>query len=340
MRMEKQVSVIVPVYNAENFLESCINSILASSYRRLQVILINDGSTDGSAGICDQYAQRDTRIVVRHQNNLGIVAARNAGLQLATGDYISFVDADDQISPIFYEEMVSAMESEKADIVACEYRNNLGDIACETYPGKEICKVVMKTFEDQLAVLTCAPSIRSITWTGPYVWNKLYRAQKITEWFQKECLMCEDLRFNYTYLKSCCKMVIVQEGLYFYRIHDESITGVYRKKRGSAANGVANAELWSYIAKNARCVSDALQNYLDARAAYTAHGALWRVYLSRSEKQYGDFVGQARKLIRKYCKLLCSDRETYGIHVICAVWSCAHIFFVWKMIVRCSIFLN
>ena len=80
-------------------------------------------------------------------------------------------------------------------------------------------------------MLTCAPSIRNITWTGPYVWNNLYRAGRITQPFKKECLMCEDLRFNYDYIKSSNKMVVVTEDLYFYRLHDESITGVYRKEK-------------------------------------------------------------------------------------------------------------
>ena len=209
----KMVSVIVPIYNAACYLESCIDSIINNTYRNLQIILVDDGSTDSSAAICDKFAASDSRIVVIHQRNSGLVAARNAGIGAASGDYISFVDADDQIAPEFYAKMVAAIESKDADIAACEYRNKLEDISLNQ--SSKLCNsAVLQTFEEQLSVLTCAPSIRSITWTGPYVWNKLYKSDRITELFKKECLMCEDLRFNYDYIKSSNKMVVVMEGLY------------------------------------------------------------------------------------------------------------------------------
>lgn len=328
------VSVIVPIYNAERYLKSCIDSILSNTYQNLQIILVDDGSTDSSAAICDRYAANDNRIIVIHQYNSGIVAARNTGLTTASGSYISFVDADDQIAPEFYKKMVAAMESEEADIATCEYRHKLEDIIS----GAEICSnnTVFHTFEEQLSVLTCAPSIRSTTWSGPYIWNKLYRAERIREQFKKECLMCEDLQFNYDYIKSSKKMVLVGEGLYFYRLHDESVTGTYRKKKNSSANGVANAELWRYISQNTNNISKSLKDYLQARAAYTAHSALWRVYLSGEEDKYSDFVEKSKDIIHDSCSLLCRDKDTYGIHVRCAVWSCTHTFGIWKTIVKCS----
>lgn len=225
------VSVIVPIYNAARYLESCIGSIINSTYRNLQIILVDDGSTDLSNSICDRFAENDDRVVVIHQHNSGIAAARNTGVCAATGKYISFVDADDQISPEFYTRMVATMESECADIVACEYRNKIEDVLQNR--RAPLCnKTVFQTFEEQLSVLTCAPSIRSITWTGPYIWNKLYMADKIMELFKEECRMCEDLRFNYDYIKSSNKMVVLADGLYFYRLHDASITGAYRTAVG------------------------------------------------------------------------------------------------------------
>lgn len=332
----KQVSVIVPIYNAERYLKSCIESIINSTYQNLQIILIDDGSTDSSAVICDSFAKTDSRIVVIHQCNLGIVSARNAGICSASGFYISFVDADDQIAPEFYEKMVAAIESEDADIVACEYQHKIENIL-PNHPTRPSCrKIVLRTFEEELSVLTCAPTIRNMTWTGAYVWNKLYRADRITELFKKEYLMCEDLSFNYDYIKSNNKMVILTENLYFYRLRDESVTGVYRKKRGSLANGVASAELWSYIAKDVNDVSKPLLNYLQARAAYMAHGALWRIHLSKAEGAYGNFIKEARRGINDYCSLLCRDKETYGVHVRCAVWVCAHAFCIWKIMIKCN----
>lgn len=182
----KQVSVIVPVYNAAHYLESCVDSIANNTYRNLQIILVDDGSTDSSAAICDKFAAKDSRIVVIHQCNSGIVVARNAGIRAASGDYISFVDADDQISPEFYTKMVAAIESEDADVAACEYRHKIEDVFSNQ--NSALCNnTVLQTFEEQLAVLTCAPSIRNITWTGSYVWNKLYKADRITEPFNLSC---------------------------------------------------------------------------------------------------------------------------------------------------------
>lgn len=216
------VSIILPVYNGEKYLRECIDSILASTYQNLEVILIDDGSTDRSGPICDEYAEKDSRIKVIHQENKGLISARNCGLSISNGAYIAFVDADDQVSPVFYEEMVSAMETEHADFVACEYRHSKEDVVPCIAPN-ERNNVSVQTFDEYLAILTCAPSIREVTWTGPYVWNKLYRKENIKEQFNKECLMCEDLRFNYDYLSSCAKMTVLPFGLYFYRIHDESI---------------------------------------------------------------------------------------------------------------------
>ena len=196
----KLISVIVPVYNGEKYLRACLDSILASDYEDLQIIVVDDGSKDTSPEICDDYAEKDHRVQVIHQANGGLVAARNAGLRVAKGQYISFVDADDMIAPCFYTKMVAAIEEQDGDIAACEYSNDAEKVLA--YQGKETRKTVLKTFDEQLAVLTNAPSVRKHTWTSCYVWNKLYRAKKITEPFQKECLMCEDLRFNYSYIKT------------------------------------------------------------------------------------------------------------------------------------------
>ena len=98
------VSIIVPVYNAQQYLENCVQSILAQTYRDFQLILVNDGSTDESGNLCDGFAARDSRVTVIHQKNAGVSAARNAGLAVASGEYIGFVDADDTIVPEMYEQ--------------------------------------------------------------------------------------------------------------------------------------------------------------------------------------------------------------------------------------------
>ena len=113
------ISVIVPVYNVEAYLEKCVNSILHQTYKNIEVILIDDGSTDNSGAICEALAAADSRIKVLHKSNGGVSSARNLGIAVASGAYICFVDSDDWIEPTMYEEMLSFMEKEQLDLVEC-----------------------------------------------------------------------------------------------------------------------------------------------------------------------------------------------------------------------------
>src|SRR3712207_285037 len=121
---KKLISVIVPVYNSEKYIGKCITSILGQSYENIEVILINDGSTDGSGRLCDEYAEKDKRIKVIHQPNTGPSAARNSGIRAAAGDFIQFVDGDDAIEPFMTETMAASME-ENHQLVVCGYKTIL-----------------------------------------------------------------------------------------------------------------------------------------------------------------------------------------------------------------------
>ncbi len=124
---EPKLSIIVPVYNVEAYLEECVHSLLAQTYQELEVILIDDGSKDGSGALCDSFAQTDERIVVIHQVNQGVSAARNAGLRAAHGAYIGFVDADDWIEPDMYGHMIALMEADGTDAAFCGYWEDYED---------------------------------------------------------------------------------------------------------------------------------------------------------------------------------------------------------------------
>lgn len=115
-----KISIIVPVYNGAEFLRPCVDSILAQSFGDLEIILVDDGSTDESPEICDWYASQDKRVICIHQENVGAAAARNSGLKVATGKYIAFVDSDDWIDRDMYETMVSAAEERSCDLVICD----------------------------------------------------------------------------------------------------------------------------------------------------------------------------------------------------------------------------
>lgn len=122
--MKTYLSVIIPVYNVENHLRKCLDSILNQTFKDLELILVNDGSTDGSATICEEYAEKDTRIKVIHQANSGVSAARNKGIGVATGEYLTFVDSDDWVENTMYEEMLKiAFQQPKTDVLMCDFKN-------------------------------------------------------------------------------------------------------------------------------------------------------------------------------------------------------------------------
>lgn len=123
-----KISVIVPVYNVEEFLEQCLESIVSQTYTDLEIILVNDGSTDQSAKICDDFAKRDTRVKVIHQINGGVSSARNTGIKAATGDYITFVDSDDWLEKEMYQKMMYAVKIQNgSEVIMCDFINEKYD---------------------------------------------------------------------------------------------------------------------------------------------------------------------------------------------------------------------
>ena len=128
--MENLISVIIPVYNAEKFLNKCLDSVIGQTYKNLEIILVDDGSQDDSGKICDEYAQKDNRIKVIHKENGGDSSARNTGLKMATGKYITTIDSDDWIELNAYEDMLKVLLEKNVDIVRCGFYKNYGE-KCE-----------------------------------------------------------------------------------------------------------------------------------------------------------------------------------------------------------------
>ena len=202
------ISVIVPIYNAASWLEACIDSILAQTYTDLEIILVNDGSTDGSGKICDLYAKKDHRIrVVHHQENMGVGQARNTGLDTATGDYIGWVDADDIVEPMMYERLVSA----QADISVCAHR--------QFGKGREVTRGFGKR-----ARYTQRHEIMQLMSTGPLLWDKLYR-RKLWEGLRfPPCRVLEDLTVTCCLLSRTKSLEVFDEALYQHRIQSNGIS--------------------------------------------------------------------------------------------------------------------
>ena len=186
-----QVSVIVPVFRAEKFLARCIGSILSQDVVDLELILIDDGSPDRSGEICDHFAAQDPRITVLHQKNKGVSAARNAGLDLASGKYISFVDADDAIAPGMYRTMLARAEKTKAEIIGCGVQYYTED---GRYKRSDLQKELDFNREQMLSALYDCPDP-----LGGSCCNKLFLAETISGLrYEEPVAMGEDWLFLFS----------------------------------------------------------------------------------------------------------------------------------------------
>ena len=206
------ISVIVPVYKVEPYLRQCIDSILGQTYKDLQVLLIDDGSPDGSGDICDEYAQKDHRIEVFHTENRGLSAARNLGISEAKGKIIGFIDPDDWIEPRMIEMLYEALERTEADISVCsivrEFPSSsmVRDFDERLYKGEEIL-------------------IALIDGKFNYgVWNRLYRRKLFQSVRFPEGKYYEDISSVIAILRGAEKLVCISEPLYHHRIRQGSIS--------------------------------------------------------------------------------------------------------------------
>ncbi|NTW98359.1 MAG: glycosyltransferase [Geobacteraceae bacterium] len=158
------ITVIVPVFNTQKYLTKCIDSIINQSYQNLQILLIDDGSTDNSSQICDIYAARDSRVCVVHKDNKGVSSARNLGVERAKGDYVSFIDSDDWLEPHAYEHLVCCILEHKVDAVIFEY-----------FVDYEGVKSVHKTFNRLNGLMNNVKAIETtISPVNRFAWSKLY----------------------------------------------------------------------------------------------------------------------------------------------------------------------
>lgn len=219
MDLEK-ISIIVPIYNAEKKLQRCIESILNQSYKNLEIILVNDGSNDNSINICEQYKLKDNRIIVIDKENAGVSAARNSGLDIATGKYVQFVDSDDYIKTNMCEHLINTISKNDADVVICGYdKVRKGKIKSKFIEDTTVSE--MHSFRD-----TFNKVFKGALFNVP--WNKLYKREKINNYFKKNLSIGEDLLFNLKYFSNCNKFEVTKKCLYCYDVsQQESLASKY-----------------------------------------------------------------------------------------------------------------
>ena len=220
------VSIIVPVYQVKEYHGECVESLLAQTYANLEILLVDDGSTDGSGVLCDEFAAKDSRVRVIHQENRGLSAARNAGLDWVKGEYVAFVDSDDAVLPDFIETLYKLLGKYQADIALCGYvkcrTEDLAGVRNElSSSGKERC-------------MTSTQMLRQ--WHGKYkkwetvAWNKLYR-RSVLEGREDNSAMHfpigrrhEDVLTSHLFVANATRVAMTMRELYLYRIRPGSIT--------------------------------------------------------------------------------------------------------------------
>lgn len=262
------ITVIVPVFQVHQYIGECVESLIHQTFKDLEIILVDDGSTDGSEILCDEYAEKDSRIRVIHQRNKGLSGARNTGMDNANGEYIAFIDSDDIVCPEFVERLYALILKYHADIAACAFeKSRTGKFKNVDRNPREVC---MES-EELLR-----------RWHGKYkkyetvVWNKLYHKNVFT---QSENIIRfpegrrhEDVLTSHLIVRNAEKIALTTGKFYLYRLREGSITAESTGKENFKQNLDAQKERMDFFKKNKYWYS-----YYNLLMGYIMH-QLWFLY--------------------------------------------------------------
>ena len=284
-----KVSVIVPVYNTEQYLVQCLNSICGQSLSEIEVIVIDDGSTDNSSLICDSFAERDSRFKIIHKNNEGLSAARNCGIDIARADYIMFVDSDDYVSPNFCEVPYKIMEKTGADITIFQFMK---------YGGK-------RAFTKSFPIEGITPKKDVLTWLWRYTWaaawNKIYRKSLFDGIKYPVGHLYEDDAITHRIVYKADSIFISNECLYYYRnSRTGSITNTKSKTLmidyfTSRFNRVTDLKRWGYDYKNEQLI--VALSYLAIMGRHEKLSTMCDSIVKNSEMKWGNAVPWKHSLL-------------------------------------------
>lgn len=342
----KKLSIIVPVYNVENYIERCLNSILNQTWTNFEVLCVNDGSSDTSGTICEKYANRDERIKVFHKENGGAASARNVGLQHATGEYIGFVDPDDWIEPQMFESIIEKLEAHNADMGACGFFKNWDDKEIEMNNEPAVDEDVF----DKEQVFYYAFKRYSYKSFGGYLWNKIFRREVLfgadALHFEETLKVGEDVLYFAQATLRAKSAVYVDKAMYHYYQRSSSLchAGSIEERAGSLVtygtlilllqqHGIGEnviqyvKRFYVYIAsllaekayydedvENMQKMQKEIGKYIDAYEATSEGHEEWNVRMRLMMKNPEEAITYSRNLKDKerrntYAKYLCEPIE-------------------------------
>ena len=277
---EAKISVIVPVYKVEPYLRKCLDSIVGQTYRNLEIILVDDGSPDNCGAICDDYAAGDGRIKVIHQLNGGLSSARNAALEITTGDYIGFIDSDDWVETNMFETLLCGLIQTRADIVVCGRYEEYSDhnvAHCWT-------KVQVMEREEALGELLCDDRLQNL------VWDKLYR-QTLFEGIRfPEGQNFEDIAVMYRLFLQADRVACLPGIVYHYRRRSDSIVGDLSLKN--------RMSYYQMVWERYQALSKNWPQFIDRMMAPCAISAvgIWTTYLANSREERQQYRKQMENI--------------------------------------------
>lgn len=249
------ISIVVPIYGIDRYIGTCIESLINQTYRNLEIILVEDGSPDRSAEICDLYAKKDSRIKVIHKQNGGLVSARKAGLEVATGTYVGCVDGDDWVDIKYYEAMAHAIMEYDSDIVVAGMSRDLFNTSSKissTIPAGNYVGERLKKLKQNMLIYDKFSRIGIST----YVWNKLFKREKLLK-FQMTVdniiSIGEDAAVTYPYLMECDRVSIIDNYDYHYRQREDSML---KKATAYSKEVVGLKKLYEHLVDSAKKYDD------------------------------------------------------------------------------------
>jgi glycosyltransferase involved in cell wall biosynthesis len=275
--MSDLISIIVPVYNMEQYLDRCMSSILNQTYKNLEIILVDDGSTDSSPQICEDYALKDDRIKVIHKENGGLSDARNAGLKIATGDYIGYVDSDDWIELDMYERMYRVCIGNNAELAVCRYFREYDDKTIDD--GTDRCEVL-----DRNEILEIYITDKDGYMIYNSVWSKLFKRELVEGVMFPKGKNSEDIMYTTKALCKLEKAVYIDACLYHYMIdRKDSIMNVAKTER------MFNDEL-PFWREHIKCIRDNVSDKMADLAEYYFYRRLLFYYIDTADKRIVEMI--------------------------------------------------
>lgn len=285
MKEQPLISIIVPIYKVEKYLEKCVMSIIDQTYQNLEIILVDDGSPDRCGEICEEFAKQDSRIVVLHKKNGGLSDARNAGIEVATGEYFFFVDSDDYIHPQMIEILYQGIKKNKAELSICQFQNVAEDKNTDYESVKQQEWIVLESDQDKLEYALGENTTTIFT----VAWNKLYARRLFDGVRYPFGKIHEDEFTTYKTIHAAKKIAYIECPLYYYVQREGSIM----------ANGFDERNLSVLEAYEERLNLYQLEKKFDW---YEKVLFLNRIFLMRFMKKISLYMPEKAELLSRYQK--------------------------------------